>query len=71
MQDVRTAKGFLLCTAGFAKTNHRYALAKGIELLTIEDIQSDRWKADAHIPFIYVRKVNNFALAHLNSPGKS
>jgi Restriction endonuclease len=60
MQDVRAAKGFLLCTAGFAKTNHRYALAKGIELLTIEDIQSDRWKAEVQIPLIYTRKINNF-----------
>ena len=60
MQDVRAAKGFLLCTAGFAKTNHRYALTKGIELLTIEDIKSDRWKAEVQIPLIYTRKVNNF-----------
>ena len=62
MQDVKAAKGFLLCTAGFAKTNHRYALAKGIELLTIEDIQSDRWKAEVQIPLIYTRKINNFVV---------
>ena len=38
IQDVKVAKGFLLCTSGFAKSNYQYALTLGIELVTIEDI---------------------------------
>src|SRR2546430_393223 len=56
MQDVGAAKGFLLCTSGFYATNHQYALARGIELVTIEDIESDRWNVKVQIPFIYIRK---------------
>ena len=44
IRDVGAAKGFLICTSGFAKTNYRYARTLGIELLTVEDIKSDRWK---------------------------
>lgn len=60
MQDVGAAKGFLLCSAGFAKTNYRYALTKGIELITIEDIRSDRWHVEIQVPLIYVRKIAHF-----------
>jgi Restriction endonuclease len=56
VQDVGAAKGFLVCTSGFAKSNHDYAQTLGIELLTVEDIRSDRWKADIQIPLVYVRK---------------
>jgi len=35
IQDVKAAKGFLLCTSGFAKSNYQYALTLGIELITI------------------------------------
>jgi len=62
MQDVGAAKGFLLCTSGFYETNHEYALARGIELVTIEDIESDRWNVEAKIPFVYVRKHTNFVV---------
>ncbi len=63
IQDIRAAKGFLLCTAGFAKSNHQYAIALGIELVTIEDIKSEKWKADVQIPFVYIQKVNNLKMA--------
>jgi len=56
IQDVKASKGFLLCSSGFAKTNYRYAQSKGIELLTIEDAQSDRWHIDIEIPLVLVRK---------------
>src|ERR1022692_1142446 len=56
VQDVGAAKGFLVCTSGFARSNYDYAQTLGIELLTVEDIQSDRWKADIQIPLVYVRK---------------
>jgi len=60
MQDVGAAKGFLLCTAGFYATNHQYALRRGIELVTIEDIQSDKWTLEIQIPLVYVRRINEF-----------
>lgn len=60
IQDVKAAKGFLLCTSGFARSNHNYALGLGIELLTIEDIRSDKWNTEVQIPFVYIRKTNNF-----------
>jgi hypothetical protein len=62
IKDVGTAKGYLICTSGFARTNHQYARTLGIELLTVEDINSDRWKANIQIPFICIRKLNNYTL---------
>jgi hypothetical protein len=56
MRDVGAAKGFLLCTSGFAKSNHTYARAMGIELLTIEDIKSDKWSVEIDIPLVYTTK---------------
>lgn len=63
MSDVGAAKGFLLCSAGFRQSNHNYARTKGIELITIEDIKSDRWHVKAEIPFVYVRKRLRFDLS--------
>lgn len=62
IQDVGAAKGFLLCTSGFAKTNYRYALTKGIELVTIEDIQSDKWTTDVEIPLVYTQKNFDYSI---------
>src|SRR5690242_20184353 len=56
LKDVGAAKGFLICTSGFAKTNYQYASSLGIELLTVEDIKSDRWQAHVEIPLIYIKK---------------
>jgi hypothetical protein len=63
MQDVGAAKGFLLCTSGFRASNHAYALSRGIELVRIEDIASDKWRVNIEIPFIYIRHFNRFALS--------
>jgi hypothetical protein len=60
IQDVKAAKGFLLCTSGFAKSNHQYALTLGIELVTIEDIASDKWHTTVQIPFVYIKKNIHF-----------
>lgn len=62
MQDVGAAKGFLLCTSGFYQSNHQYAMARGIELVTIEDIESDKWSVDIQIPLVYVRKILNYMM---------
>jgi hypothetical protein len=62
IKDVGAAKGFLICTSGFAKTNYQYARTLGIELLTVEDIESDRWHAEIQIPLIYIKKTTNYIL---------
>jgi Restriction endonuclease len=55
ISDVGASGGFLLCTAGFAKSNYQYARSLGIELWTIEDIASDRWNVQIQVPVLYVR----------------
>jgi hypothetical protein len=66
IQDVDASKGFLVCTSGFAKSNHRYARTLGIELLTVEDVESDRWHAEIQVPLIYIKKTTKYALeAHI------
>ena len=62
IRDVGAAKGFLICTSGFAKSNHKYAQSIGIELITVEDVLSDRWRADVQIPLIYVKKTLHYTL---------
>jgi hypothetical protein len=62
IKDVGATKGFLICTSGFAKSNHKYARTLGIELLTVEDIKSGRWHADIKIPLIYIKKTINYVL---------
>ena len=62
VQDVHAAKGILVCTSGFAKSNHRYARTKGIELITFEDLNSDRWNVDIEIPIIYTKNFVKFGI---------
>jgi hypothetical protein len=62
IKDVDATKGFLVCTSGFAKSNYKYARTLGIELLTVEDIRSDRWHADIKVPLIYIRKTIKYSL---------
>jgi hypothetical protein len=54
IKDVGASKGFLICAAGFAKTTKDYARTLGIELLTVEDINSNRWTAAIEIPVALV-----------------
>lgn len=56
IKDVGATKGFLICSAGFTKSIHQYAMTLGIELLSIEDIMSEKWKAKIEIPVIYIQK---------------
>ncbi len=56
IKDIGASKGFLICTSGFAKTIHTYAKSLGIELITVEDINSPKWSVDIQIPIIYIYK---------------
>lgn len=59
IKDLGASKGFLICSSGFAKTIHNYAKTKGIELLTLEDINSDKWNVKIEIPIVYtINKLN-------------
>lgn len=62
MQDVGAVKGYLVCSAGFAKSNYKYALTKGIELITVTDMQSEKWKTEVAIPVIYIRNTLYYTL---------
>lgn len=55
IKDVGGSGGFLICAKGFSKENHKYAKNLGIELLSIEDINSDRWKIAIQIPIIIIK----------------
>ncbi|KKQ34863.1 MAG: hypothetical protein US50_C0034G0004 [Candidatus Nomurabacteria bacterium GW2011_GWB1_37_5] len=54
IRDIGASKGFLVCASGFAKTNSQYARTLGIELLSVEDIESKKWRAVIEIPVIYI-----------------
>lgn len=56
IKDVGASKGYLICASGFAKSIYIYAQRLGIELVTVEDINSSKWKANVEIPVIYIRK---------------
>jgi hypothetical protein len=62
IKDVGAAKGFLICTSGFAKSNYQYARTLGIELLTVEDIESDRWHTEIQVPLIYIKKTTSYVI---------
>jgi len=64
IRDVGASKGFLICRSGFAKSNRHYAETIGIELLTIEDIRSERWRTDIiQIPIFFIKKSLHFKLS--------
>ncbi len=54
IKDTGASKGFLVCASGFANSNSQYARTLGIELLSVEDIESNKWKLKIEIPIIYV-----------------
>ena len=56
IKDLNASKGFLICSKGFTKTIHDYARNVGIELVTVEDINSKKWKANVEIPIFYFQK---------------
>ena len=63
IKDVGASKGFLICSSGFAKTIHHYALSLGIELITVEDINSVKWKVEIEIPVIYIKKIGQVKIS--------
>lgn len=68
IKDIGASKGFLVCSSGFAKSNSAYAKTLGIELLSVEDIESNKWKATIGIPVIYIYYNLFYTLNH-TAPG--
>lgn len=68
IKDIGASKGFLVCSSGFAKSNSQYARTLGIELLSVEDIDSSKWKAVIEIPVVYINYTIFYSLSH-SSPG--
>jgi len=60
VRDVGASKGILICASGFAKTIKDYARTLGIELLTVEDINSKRWTANIEIPVARIHYETTF-----------
>lgn len=56
LKDIGASKGFLICSSGFTKSIHQYSQTLGIELITVEDINSEKWKIDIQIPIVYIRR---------------
>jgi len=56
---------------GSLRTNYRYARTLGIELLTVEDIKSDRWHTDIQVPLIYIKKDLKYAIDVAITPEKN
>lgn len=54
IKDIGASKGFLVCSSGFATSNSQYARTLGIELLSVEDIESKKWKPIIDIPVIFI-----------------
>jgi len=62
LKDVGATKGYLICAGGFANTIHEYAKKLGIELLSIEDVNSDKWKVKIEIPFVYIQHKTDYRI---------
>jgi len=56
IKDLGAQKGYLICKSGFAKTIHQYAKTVGIELITVEDINSEKWTTQIELPINYIYK---------------
>ncbi|WP_234733441.1 restriction endonuclease [Tellurirhabdus bombi] len=65
MQDVGASKGFLICSGGFTRTIHQYAQKLGIELWSVEDVNSSQWHVEKKIPVIYIQKQGKSANVNL------
>src|SRR5262245_57358191 len=54
IDDVRAAKGVLICSAGFTEAAIQYAKNRNIDLCTVHDAQKRKWAIDLRIPLLWV-----------------
>lgn len=54
VNDIRASKGIIVNNAGFTPQAKHLAPSYGLELYSIEDAKSKRWKEDIKIPVLYI-----------------
>lgn len=54
VNDIRASKGIIVNNAGFTQQAKHLAPSYGLELYSIEDAKSKRWKEDIKIPVLYI-----------------
>lgn len=55
IRDIGASKGFLVCSSGFSKNIYNYAKTHGIEILSVEDLESEKWQVSIEIPILYIQ----------------
>lgn len=61
LEDVRAAKGVMVCNGGFTQSAKLLAPSLGIELASVQDARSRNWREDIKIPVLRIDRV-----VHLN-----
>jgi len=59
IEDVRAAKGVLICSGGFTEAALSYAKGLNIDLCTVHDAQTRKWAVDLRIPLLWVETTGN------------
>jgi hypothetical protein len=54
IEDVRAAKGVLICSGGYTSTALEYARRLNIDLCTAHDAQHRKWALDLKIPLLWI-----------------
>ena len=62
IDDVRAAKGVLICSGGFTATALEYAKGLNIDLCTVHDAASRKWALDLGIPLLWIEPTIEFSL---------
>ncbi len=62
IEDVRAAKGVLICSGGFTEAALSYAKGLNIDLCTVHDAQTRKWAVDLRIPLLWVETTGDIAV---------
>jgi hypothetical protein len=62
IEDVRAAKGVLICSGGFTEAALSYAKSLNIDLCTVHDAQTRKWAVDLRIPLLWVETTGDIAV---------
>lgn len=54
IEDVRAAKGVLICSSGFTAGAREYADKLSIDLCTVHEVRHRKWSADLRIPLLWI-----------------
>lgn len=62
IEDVRAAKGVLVCSGGFTEAALDYAKGLNIDLCSVHDAQNRKWAVDLRIPLLWVETTGDIEL---------